>query len=592
MSGNPLDLVESFFSKMSSASAAGVPSDPVEQVFKRYLEIVCQPGVLLLVHKSLEPEGYRTPESDTYTWTFTRLCRYYEESERFVPVLLSQTLSELSSHQLMFRADDLSTRILKEFVSQLAGGDYATALTPVLNKLKAHELSPSQLTAKAKMVLSVLRSTAPPRQLAWFCTMMCQSISSYFPGYEKFALAGLFFLRYLSPFIIGFCNQAPAHVAEVYQKNALQVAKLIQSLANNIYTADAKPPDKHSSFFSAKNKQRMSDFLNLLSTSSLGPYFFLPDFYPQPSEIQEFVTILHGKSFAIRKSMQGPHFDQVRAAWTKWTMQVSSLLDGLSGKTPTAQRAFLYPSATTPSRSLIYSKSAEDHLIPSKSSLPSPAALSSSPSAGPSLSTPRILRSSSSDNLSSSPPSSSLLLKTPKVFRIQKASVLSGRSRASPMLGPSESSASRSHNPRSEAAAGTAKSPLALNASLLRAVPLDTPEALPSLFPTSAQITVWENRNVVEWLQANGLDEVVGPFVEQFINGTQLLQGSFSLREVPAETAKRFTHVYTQLRATAHYNFDGHSFQTPEDQILALKSMLFKLASLMPRQSPSPANSQ
>jgi len=258
--------------------------------FSRFIGFIARPGIVAIIHHGLEPDGSPTCDSQRYAVLLSRLSLFFNHSAAVLTVLLAESLSQVSEPRLMFRSDELINRILREHISQVLDQSFPQHLEALLAGLRLKKFSRPQLARKAVQVLELLNDRPFPPNFCEFGATVTSCVSKKFPGHERLALAGLFFLRYLCPLILGFfSNDWETSGGDLYHCNALQIVKLIQVMANGS-SADSVSINKD--FFSDKNVKKMNDFLDNLGqgvcSTLQGP---CPNI-PAPPEVDELLQIV------------------------------------------------------------------------------------------------------------------------------------------------------------------------------------------------------------------------------------------------------------------------------------------------------------
>ncbi|MDP2436163.1 MAG: hypothetical protein Q8P67_10505, partial [archaeon] len=221
---------------------------------------------------------------------------------------MDQSLAHVNEPQLLFRTDNMNTRFFREYISQIMTPMLLqnSLLKLTLRSLSQEHLSAGQLSAAATDLLIILEEMHLPYELTWFCAIVSSFVAKKFPGFERFGVAGLFFLRYLSPLILQFFSTYDRDAecnSKIYQRNSLIVVKLIQTMANG--TAEAMTANRNDVFFSKANFDRMQAFLAKTAHKDHPqlPLTF-PNVIPAPSEFDEFFQLVMRHASLIHKAIR------------------------------------------------------------------------------------------------------------------------------------------------------------------------------------------------------------------------------------------------------------------------------------------------
>ena len=499
----------------------------IGSTFLCFIDVLILPGVMPLMHHHYQSQ----PHFQDYPSLLVQFSRYFDLSEKLVLSILQQVLN-ISNPHLLFRNDDLNIQILREFTIQTASG-LPKLLQPILKSLRVRRLSQKRLNQITFRVLQTLCDYQIPLELNRFYSLLKKSLTHNYPGAENIGLSSLFFLRFLNPLILNFFLHDALLNTELYRENSTQVAKLIQSLANDTLEV----PSGHDGCSPKKGRQNIKGFLARLSTSDRDPsYSPLPTSAPSVSSAYRFFQLISQEANSISQlfaSIGSLAPDDLEIKWSQVidaSMQVVGLL---SQHTPRSMDKFIFA---------IDSTFSTDSLTTFNST--------SSSSSFTQKDLPLTEPNDSIESLAS--------YHDPSVFNSPSSSQ-SMRSKTLVLCDPIDSIPEH---------------------LLLLSVPCSMPLEFPALFPSSEQIESWDNSMVLKWLEINKLAEAIPSFAEQGVRGYDLLHGSFRTPQFPDDIKDRFIDVYNQLQRNSLSVFNS-TFRTPEEHIKALQAVIYKMMMIL-----------
>ena len=214
----------------------------------------------------LSSAGYAAEQSlvsDTFVTDFVLLVRLQHCCPQIIKVLMGELLKTYLSPHEIFRSDHLYIRILKEFVIQSLGTTLLDFLGDALSRL-GRPLTSLEIAECATQLFKKLHLFRFPCETKAVFLTIATSIAAKFPGHEWKGLSGIFFLRYLCPLIMNSPSAFDIEPSEEYSRNSIQLAKLIQNLANGCPV----PPKPEFLLVSMENQSLMEEFLQRLVCAS------------------------------------------------------------------------------------------------------------------------------------------------------------------------------------------------------------------------------------------------------------------------------------------------------------------------------------
>src|SRR3989338_5699750 len=202
---------------------------------------------------------------NSFPYLATKISRGLHNAQDFVQGLLENELSRLTDPQVMFRTDNCSTRVLRQFVHDIMDAPLSKALAPIIGPLFLQRLSIHQVCRKTTEVLKVIFTFDYPTEFRGFCKMIHTSIARKFPGSERYGLCSIFFLRYLCPRILASPQSFGAVQNEFYLENCVRIVKLIQLLANDASPCRSTLQACEMKIFSSKNQKKMAELFAQMS---------------------------------------------------------------------------------------------------------------------------------------------------------------------------------------------------------------------------------------------------------------------------------------------------------------------------------------
>ena len=200
---------------------------------------------------------------DTFFIDFVLMTRIHRHCQHIISVLTTELLKNYLLPHDLFRADHLYIRVLKEFMIQSLGNTLTLHLAPTITRLNA-SLSPHEIAECTTQLFKKLYDFRFPSETKAFFLTVASIITSRFPGHEQEGLSGIFFLRYLCPLVMTSPISFNIEPSGEYSKNSIQLAKLIQNLANGI-PSSTKPEFL---LVSIENQHLMEEFLQRLASAT------------------------------------------------------------------------------------------------------------------------------------------------------------------------------------------------------------------------------------------------------------------------------------------------------------------------------------
>ena len=510
-------------------------ADFVGSLVGRFINFLSVPGLVTLIHRAFSHDN---PLSTKYAYSLARIARYFDASGVVLRVVIQENLSRVSDPGLLFRTDDITTRILREYTSQIIGDRLLQRFKDVLITLVGPKLSTETIVAKAHQLLQILYDHPFSPEMRWLYEMIFNSISLTFPGFEHHAISGLFFLRYLNPMILKF----PSSCMEVNdpgqcQHNSMSLIKVIQAVANG---SCGSPRSSSSS-----NQEKMRDFLSRLGTTEFAGYVSLPSAIPSAAEVNEFFCILSRISGHVAESINsaGPRIPQETVdRWKDFSVEISVIAGHIYQQTPSSLYE-LTDRLSHPSMKLM---------------------LTSNQSRGS-----HSHRSRSFDGPKSKKHTTSRINPKPK---FQQAAI------HSTIVEATKPAESVSESVTLVYGLPVASPHISESLFLLTSFPDHLPD-LSLLSPSSVQVSSWDNDTVLRWLTINRLEGYIKQFEAENITGDDLVQGSLRFSSFDTQEINRFKTAYGLLLSHTDV-FDSTKFSTPEEHICALQMAVIKLAML------------
>lgn len=231
--------------------------------------------------------------SDTFLTDFVLMTRVHQHSHHIITVLTEELLKTYHFPHEIFRADHMYIRILKEFVIQSLGKTLVLHLAPIITRLNL-PLTPYEIAECATQLLKRLSHFRFPSETKAFFLTLASIIGTRFAGHEWKGLSGIFFLRYLCPLVMTSPTSFHIEPSEEYAKNSIQLAKLIQNLANGL-PSEASPEFL---LISMENQHLIEEFLRRLASATNLSGFEVPSAffsnialisYPSNQSIHQFI---------------------------------------------------------------------------------------------------------------------------------------------------------------------------------------------------------------------------------------------------------------------------------------------------------------
>ena len=224
------------------ACSSTSPSTPLDGQLARLFAILSQPGMWDTFFKVVDVMfADATPEeTDRFTKLFSLLVRYYNVSPGYLTFHINDCLMAAPTPQEMFRTDSISTRMLREFVTQVVSPKLASHLSLLVSSLSL-PLPPAATEMAATQLLRRLHQFRFSSEAKAFFVTLGSLIDSRFPGHEWVGISGVFFLRYLCPLILSSPSSFNAEDTPAYEKNCLTLVKALQNLANRTTSLDVTP---------------------------------------------------------------------------------------------------------------------------------------------------------------------------------------------------------------------------------------------------------------------------------------------------------------------------------------------------------------
>ena len=224
---------------------------------------------------------------------FVLMARTHRQCQDIISMLTDELLKPCHVPYEIFRTDHLYIRVLKELMIQSLGNTLPLHLSPVIAQLN-RMLTPHGIAECATALFKKLQHFRFPSETKAFFLTLASAILTRFPGHEKKGLSGMFFLRYLCPLIMTSPASFDVDPSVDYAPNGIQLAKLIQNLANGIHSS-SKPEFL---LVTIENQHLMEEFLQRLgSATNLSgvevPTSFIPNLalisYPSNQCIRQFI---------------------------------------------------------------------------------------------------------------------------------------------------------------------------------------------------------------------------------------------------------------------------------------------------------------
>ena len=245
-------------------------SNPSRSTLDRHLpeffSILSQPNMWNYFFKAVELgfAGATLEETDLFPHRLTFLVRYYNASLEYLTFHINSCLVIASTPYEMFRTDSIHTRMLREFVTQAISPALASHLSLVVSSLSL----PLPLTAievAATQILCRLHQFRFSSEAKALFVTLGLLIDQKFPGSQRIGISGIFFLRYLCPLILSSPSSFAAESTEMYQKNSLQLVKILQNIANRTTTTNATP---ETLMVAMEQQELMTNFLSRLASAT------------------------------------------------------------------------------------------------------------------------------------------------------------------------------------------------------------------------------------------------------------------------------------------------------------------------------------
>src|SRR3989338_7469562 len=306
----------------------------IDALVNRLFQLVLTPGLFSHFHSCVQPDAL-----PRYAFLLPRLAQQFHLSEGLLIPLLHQSLKEVRTPQELFRADDLNSRILREWATHLANPGLLPRLQKLMKSVDCQRLSSTQLSRKISQTLTVLTTQTQPPEFWFFFSLVTTEISRVFPGSECIGVSSLFFLRYFCPLIISFPTISGELDGSAYTSNRNKIAKALQQLSSSI----ADPVRATSTNLpSKKHFQVMQGFLCTLTTSAKPE---LQSGAPNPclsaSEITEFFQLVLECAPYYHKQLKVLD-EKVEKSWIYLTLEWSAMTDCLLQFSPRSQSAFIF----------------------------------------------------------------------------------------------------------------------------------------------------------------------------------------------------------------------------------------------------------
>ena len=323
--------------------------DDITSTLQSYFEFLLKPKLFhhtLAYFEKISDHGSEMSEISKLCRALTMLMRSFDLSERFLSVLLQESMSATTQSSLLFRIDCFATRTLREFTSQTLSHSLIRLIKHTFADFGQTLLSPSEISSRAHLFLKRVIQIRYPREFCWVYCIISREIATRFPDSQRTVLSGIFFLRYLCPLLLNFSDLPASTDPTIYRANAVRLVKVLQNLANGNCQSLEIADDPHSA---AKLQASIDAFFQQLCSGKdfldypIKTPFLLSD--PISQSISEFFEVFTPILSQLSGSPNPLDSDpELSAAWLELTPRLTSLALTLSKMSAAQIHATMYPS--------------------------------------------------------------------------------------------------------------------------------------------------------------------------------------------------------------------------------------------------------